>query len=136
MAQRIKITDKQSAGDIIKHRKTEHFFKQISVVANTKLGIEEVVCLRLYQRNTTTSPCHACLWVTSYKKEVHITGGGSASGYGYCKMSAAAADAIANAGIELSVDISGVGMIAVIDTLLTLARKLGYANSTVIQAEG
>jgi len=91
--------------------------------------MQAVVSLRLYWPGQTT--CYACLWVT-HKKSVLpdggtcVNGSGSAGGYGYCKASAAAAEAIRNAGFELESSIAGVGETAIRDAVLAVAKAAGW----------
>lgn len=79
--------------------------------------------LRLYGTGNTNS---ACLWINDNKSEIHTSGSGSAGGYGYHRPSAAAAEAIRNAGIELDADISGRGNSAIEDAVKAIAEMMGY----------
>lgn len=87
-----------------------------------------VVDLRLY---STTSRVFACLWVRD--AEGH-SGSGYAGGYGYHKQSAAAAEAIYNAGIDLSESISGVGESAIERAMIAIAEAAGYPDAILVES--
>ena len=88
--------------------------------------------LRLYG---TGNKNFACLWVhDSSNSGVSRNGSGSAGGYGYHRPSAAAAEAIRNAGIKLSEDISGRGGQAIESAVKAIAEALGYSNVFVFHA--
>lgn len=101
-------------------RDNQALLHQYAVLAETKNGIRELVIARLYaslRRGANRVTC--ILW----------TNGGhnaSASGYngtyGLHRGSAALADAISNAGIELTDNISGCGYDAMREALLAIAR--------------
>lgn len=97
--------------------------------------MKAVVTLRLYWPAST---CYACLWAGFNEAvkaaveggSIHNTQGtGSAGGYGYCKASAAAGEAIRNAGFTLSRSISGVGTRAIEEAVLALARAAGWTDA-------
>jgi len=112
--------------NIASNRKEKHFTAQYSIVTS---DYREPVILRLYGTGATN---YACLWVNY--KEVHISGGGKAGGYGYHRASAAAQVAINNAGIALSQDIDGRGNGAIGDALKAIARALGLTDFGLIEA--
>ena len=56
------------------------------------------------------------------------SGSGKSGGYGYNRMSAAAEDAINEAGFKLQHNIGGVGETAVQGALMAIALHLGYSN--------
>lgn len=87
--------------------------------------------LRLYG---TGNKNYACLWINDTKSNTHISGSGSAGGYGYHRPSAAAWEAINNAGIELSEDIAGRGDGAIESAVKAIAEALGYFNPFVFHA--
>jgi len=100
----------------------------------------EPVVLRLYWSKVTA---YACLWVSS-KAALDGTsagdgcgsasGSGRAAGYGYHKASAAAGEAIRNAGFTLSEAINGRGEGAIVDALLAIAQCIGVRKPALIQA--
>lgn len=83
--------------------------------------------LRLYAPG---SRVYGCIWVHS--EPMTTSGTGYASGYGYCKASAAAASAIRAAGIDLESRIDGVGIDAIRTALVAIARDLCKASAPVL----
>ena len=74
--------------------------------------------MKCYKRLTDS----AALWVNDYtNSEINTSGTGSAGGYGYHRPSAAASEAIRNAGIELDQNISGRGDSAIEDAVKAIA---------------
>lgn len=91
--------------------------RQVTVVeANT--GKPVVTCRTYYPAGVA----YCLLWVNS--GTFNTQGGGSASGYGYCKESAAIDEAIWDAGIRLSESVSGRGIRAADDALLAIAKRV------------
>lgn len=105
------------------------------------------VTVRWYMgRSSKASTVYCSIWV--YGKGIHVAGHGSAGGYGYCKRSAALADALRSAGIELygdqygrdnstarlrkSASISGVGMDACRSAIEAICKALGYRGKCII----
>ncbi len=117
----------------ISHRKEgKCFFNSISVISLAKKPwsdgrIDPVISLRLYG---TGNKNFACLWVNA--EPIHVNGSGSAGGYGYHRPSAAAAEAIANAGFKLDQDISGVGESAMQEALLAIAKAVKVKRPALI----
>lgn len=117
------------------HRKEKSgFFKEYAMLVPSRWSKQElqaVVTLRLYWPGQTT--CYACLWV--HKNAVIADGGtcvngsGTAGGYGYDKASAAAGEAIRNAGFTLEKSISGVGESAIREALLAVAKAAGWPSA-------
>jgi hypothetical protein len=94
-----------------------------------------VVTIRLYWPG---SVCYACAWMQHREPfgksadgydETHVNGSGSAGGYGYCKQSSAAGEAIANAGFTLSKSIRGVGEQAIEEAVLAIAAACGWPEA-------
>lgn len=111
----------------INHRKDNHFHKQITAVAIDVAGrAYDAVTLRIYG---TDARSYACLWTSSNcswegAKDYWRNGSGCAGGYGYHRASAAAAEAIENAGIELDEEISGRGNNAMCEAVRAIARAM------------
>jgi hypothetical protein len=111
----------------INHRKENHFYKQFTAIAINKDGrAYDAVTLRIYG---TDAKSYACLWTHSNcswenAKDYWRNGSGSAGGYGYHRASAAAQEAIYNAGIELSEDINGRGDSAIHEAVKAIARAM------------
>ena len=116
------------------HRKENKcYFEQFSAIVKSEYGREAyaVVDLRLYG---TGSSWYACIWVNSKAANIHTNGSGSAGGYGYHKPSAAAAEAIKNAGFTLSENISGVGDSAIFEAVQAIATAAGYPDALIFKA--
>jgi hypothetical protein len=111
----------------ISHRKENHFYKQITAIAIHPDGrAYDAVILRLY---ATDAKSYACIWTHSNcawnnAQDFWRNGSGTAGGYGYHRGSAAAAEAIYNAGIELSEDINGRGDQAIEEAVHAIARAI------------
>ena len=101
------------------HRKEKYFSKAYIGVAVVGGDIREVVDLRLYETPRRT---YACIWL--FGKMVYRNGSGYAGGYGYHLASAAAGQAIENAGIQLSERIHGAGDEAIRKAILAIAREI------------
>jgi hypothetical protein len=85
-----------------------------------------VVTLRIYWPGTVA---YACVWI--HHGETHARGAGKAGGYGYCKESAAAHVALADAGVTLENAIDGRGLSAIRDALDAIAAHLGIARHVI-----
>jgi len=114
------------------HRKEgKCWFQEYSIITTNNAyevkGLKEanqVITLRIYgtgARNT------ACIWV-NHTGFAHTSGSGSAGGYGYDRKSAAAQEAINNAGFSLSQDIGGVGESAIREALQAIAEEIGLKD--------
>lgn len=79
--------------------------------------------LRLYGTGRINT---ACLWI--HYGATHASGSGRAGGGGYHRPSAAAEQAIQNAGITLSKPIAGVGDNAIDEALCAIADALGITG--------
>jgi hypothetical protein len=88
-----------------------------------------VVDLRLY---CTGSVWHCAVWING--NGTHTSGTGSAGGYGYDKQSAAASDAIRNAGFTLSENIAGVGSSAIERAVYAIAEAIGHPEAIIFHA--
>jgi len=85
--------------------------------------------VRLYGTGNTNT---ACLWIhDSSNSGVNTSGSGQAGGYGYHRPSAAASEAIRNAGIKLSEDIAGRGNGSIETAVKAITEMLGYAPETI-----
>jgi hypothetical protein len=91
--------------------------------------IAEPIVLRLYH---TTGRAYACLWINC--GDIHTSGSGYAGGYGYHRGSAAAQEAINNAGIVLDSAIVGRGDSATREAMMALAAACGIKNPAMIRA--
>jgi len=116
------------------HRKEYKMYQEYSALVpdlNYPNRLKAVVTLRTYWPAQTA---YACLWV--HGSDIDTSGSGSAGGYGYCKESAAAAEAIDNAGIQLSESVSGVGTQAIEQAVLAIAAAIGRADALLHVAHG
>lgn len=82
--------------------------------------IVEVVTMRLYA-STRAARIHACAWVYP-AEDAPRRGHGYAGGGGYCRRSAAGAEALEAAGVALTEDIAGRGVDVLRKALLATAR--------------
>lgn len=80
-----------------------------------------VVTLRIYWPGTVA---HACVWING-GFGFRARGAGRAGGGGYCKASAAAGAALADAGVRLEGDIDGRGLEAIGGAVRALGEWLG-----------
>lgn len=97
--------------------------------------------LRLYGTGNTN---FACIWINNEKfgqdGEVCTHGSGRAGGYGYHRPSAAAGEAIRNAGFELltdegnPMDIGGVGEQAIEQALCAIADAIGIKDYALVRS--
>lgn len=105
----------------------------LSVIVATKRGLREAIILRFYMgRSNNASVVYASIWCRARTWENSCSGKGSAGGCGYHKESAAADEAISNAGIELQRRIDGVGSQAIDGALIAITRALGYRGQYYI----
>lgn len=86
----------------------------------------EVVDARWYMARSGKgdSPIYCSVWIRGRKGNRHYSGYGKAGGFGYCKLSAAFADALDSAGIKLSQYVHGAGMSAVEEAMHAIADEL------------
>jgi hypothetical protein len=111
-------------GKVSANRKENAFYKQYALyaldMADSNGTPRELVCLRIY---ATDSRAYACIWIHGH--DIYGNGGGYAGGYGYHRASAAAQEAIKNAGIGLSESIDGRGDGAIIEAIKAIAEAAG-----------
>lgn len=99
-------------------------------------GMDDVITIRVYHPPRGSS-FYASVWISITDKrtgaKVYASGRGSAGGYGYCKLSAACADALASAGVKLSQNIAGAGECAVEDALRAICKHFGHARQFILR---
>ena len=106
----------------VNHRKDNHFSEQYTAFyIDEDLGMREIVTIRTY---TTDSRVYACCWIEYDPDQIYLAGSGYAGGYGYHRASAAAEEALNNAGIQLSEHINGRGSIAISNAVEAVAVAL------------
>ena len=104
--------------------------------------MREVITVRCYMgRSASASVVHAVLWVRCANGH-WASGSGSAGGWGYHKESAAIADAIKSAGIELQdlendrkdhwFDLGGTGYSYYPQVFEAIVRAAGYRGRTLL----
>jgi hypothetical protein len=96
------------------------------------------VVLRIYWPGTVA---YACVWINAPGRlqgqtRAYARGAGRAGGGGYCKASAAAGAALADAGVRLEADIDGRGLESIRGALEALARWLDVPRYVVHVAHG
>ena len=112
------------------------------LVAHNGGETHKLATVRWYmaRRSDGASPIYCSVWLRAPRygpAEVggsyHSGGYGSASGYGYCKRSAAFDSAVESAGITLGRRVDGVGMSAVREALLAIGAVLapGWALAII-----
>ena len=89
-----------------------------------------VVDARFYMgRSNSASVVYCSIWVRT-RNGRHLSGHGSAGGYGYHKQSAALDSAIRSAGIEMEASCSGCGEGAMRHAMEAVANAAGYNRLT------
>lgn len=103
-----------------------------NLIALRNNELRKVITVRCWMgRSRTASTVYATIWVQA--PDYWVSGHGKAGGYGYHKISAAVADAIRSAGIELDQSISGVGEQGIRAAMEAIALKLGYKKTLIIE---
>lgn len=125
----MKITAK--SGININHRKENNFYGAYSIIVNDNGELNEILSCRVYGTNAMN---YSCVWLHDRKNNIYASGSGKAGGYGYHRESAAVAEALNKAGIELDNDISGRGDSAIESALTAIAKHLGYTQYLIHKA--
>lgn len=84
-------------------------------------------------RSRTASVVYCSLWTHNVKTGHSFNGFGKAGGYGYHRESAALADALRSAGIEIDESISGRGDGVMREALLSIAREFGFEQIYMVE---
>ncbi len=90
-----------------------------------------IATLRIYATDAVHS---AALWIDD--GDFHTSGTGKAAGGGYHRASSAAAEAICNAGFDLSEDIDGKGNGAIESAMIAIAYAIGHPEALLHVAHG
>ena len=102
------------------------------VIVNTDDSLKNIITVRCYMgRSASASTVYASIWVHSTDHQT--SGTGRAGGGGYHKASAAIAEAIRSAGIELDENIAGRGDSAIEDALRAIASALGFDDCLIVR---
>lgn len=116
----------------VNHRKESHFTKQYTAVVFNGQSAYDAVTLRIYATDAKSYCClwvnDNCSWVKGCRDSYYRAGSGSEGGYGYHRASAAAQEAISNAGITLSEDINGRGDAAIEEAVHAIAAAIWDAD--------
>lgn len=120
-----------------------------NLVVNHKGELRNAIIIRLYMgRSRSASVVHASVWIHCADGS-HMSGRGSAGGYGYCKQSSAIGEALRAAGVHMfgspygrysgeAVDMKerfwmdGTGTSAMDEILGAVARAAGYRGSMTL----
>ena len=126
-----------------------------SLIATRNGELREVITVRTYfsERGTGMQPVRACVWIVPAGDGQWITGRGDAGGCGYHKESAAIADALDSAGVQIwgelyprhdapradykkRVSFGGTGSSGYADIFKAIARAAGYRGRMVWVSHG
>lgn len=101
-----------------------------SLVVRVENALQEAATVRFYMgRSNKASVVYCAAWFRPPVGGADYgwrSGKGSAGGYGYHKQSAAFAEAVESAGINLALDVSGRGTSAIREALIAIACAQGY----------
>ena len=125
MENRISSFTPRESDKIRTHRKENGGFLREYALIDLDTG-RAAVTLRIYWPGTVA---YACAWI--HHGGIHARGAGKAGGGGYCKESAAAHYALADAGVRLENAIDGRGTQAITSALAALADHMGIARYTI-----
>lgn len=102
------------------YRKEEHYLYEFAVMAiMDDYSVKNPVTIRIYG---TQARNYSAIWANG--NGIYKSGTGTAGGYGYHRPSAAACEAIYNAGITLDEDINGRGDSAIKEAAEAIARAI------------
>ena len=113
----------------VSHRREKQWMQELAII-DLDAGATCAI-LRVYGASSGGGNT-ACLWVND--ENTHCRGSGHAGGWGYHRTSAAAQEAIENAGFTLSHDIGGRGDSAIEDALRAIAAHLGVKRLMIHKA--
>lgn len=115
----------------LSHRKEKHFSEEFTAICFNGQNAYPAVTLRIYRTDTL---CYACIWTHGNYAwgctdgKFWANGSGRVGGYGYHKASAAASEAIRNAGIDLDEEIGGRGDCAILEAVEAIAIAICPEN--------
>lgn len=105
------------------YRKEDHYLYEIAIMAIMAImadyTVKNPVIIRIYG---TQARNYSAIWAKG--NGVYKSGTGTAGGYGYHRPSAAAQEAIYNAGITLDEDIGGLGDRAIKEAAEAIAKAI------------
>lgn len=114
----------------LKAQDNHRLIYQYTGIAADEAGIHEAVVLRIYHSKPYATTQNAIIWIHDPKD--WRSASGSANGFGYHLPSAAAQDAIDNAGIHLSESIDGRGDELISEALEAITRTK-YPNASFVK---
>lgn len=127
------LTKTEHSGKIASNRKESSFSSQLTVIDYASKPenpyMRQAIVARFYH---TTSRVYCCIWINT--KEIHVTGGAFAGGYGYHRASAALESACADAGVQLDKAFGGYGDQAMEEALLAIAKAIGLGDPVILDA--
>lgn len=105
----------------------------MAVIAIHKGEFSQPITARFWmsRRGDGASAVYCSVWTSN--RTLSAAGHGTATGYGYHKMSAALQSAMRSAGITLSEPIDGRGEAAMRNALTAVARALGYRKTVIVE---
>jgi hypothetical protein len=116
----------------------------VHAYSNGTLPVRELIDLRVWTGSSpSASRYYASVWIGC--NEIHMAGHGWAGGYGYCKASAASAEALSKAGVKLVSDddkttyhLGGAGMSEIAKAMYAIGEALGYTRDKLylVQCRG
>ena len=116
----MQITIKPRDGIKSTHRKENKLHRGYKVLAiDNNRKVHHAVDCRLYW---PAERVYCCIWYGN--GEIYGSGSGWAGGYGYCKQSAAIADALIACGIDYDTHLSGVGLEKAKEVLKAIGQYL------------
>ena len=128
----MKATFKEMKNNAVNYGGKKEMVCTYDVIVNDNGRLANIITARCYMgRSPSASTVYASIWI--YDEKHHTSGTGKAGGYGYHKASAAIADAIESAGIELDEDISGSGDNAIEQALEAIALALGHETCLIVK---
>jgi len=123
----VKIMDSDDSTKIAKYRKEKGYNGGYQLIVNDGETMRVICDVRFYfVGRDGMSPLYCVVWLNDRKSGTYKSGAGKASGCGYHKPSAALEYALNDAGIYTSEAISGVGSLACVEALESIAVALGY----------
>ena len=128
----MKATFKEMKNNAVNYGGKKEMVCAYDVIVNDNGILANIITARCYMgRSANASTMYASIWI--YDEKHHTSGSSKAGGYGYHKASAAIADAIESAGIELDEDISGRGDSSIEESLEAIAATLGFESCLIVR---
>lgn len=122
--------EKPTSNDVPRHLDAKERIESRELIAFKDGEFKSLVTARWYMgKSSTASKVYCALWVKT--PDAWANGVGDAGGYGYCKQSSAYSEALSKAGIKCSEGISGRGMSTVEESMMALAKGLGFEHAYI-----